>query len=138
MIMEFMMQMIPPTVTHQEKQVTVRHGKPVFYEPAELRDARAKLMAHLGTHRPSNPYTGPVELVAVWFFPSSQGHANGTYRSIRPDLDNMQKLLKDCMTDTGYWLDDCLVVREISEKKWSDHPGIYIRVTDVEVADAAL
>lgn len=39
-----------PTITHQQKQVAVVNGKPVFYEPDELKAARAKLMAHLGQH----------------------------------------------------------------------------------------
>ena len=45
--MEFFMVMVPPTVTHQEKQVHVVNGKPVFYEPAELKRARQKLVGHL-------------------------------------------------------------------------------------------
>ena len=40
---EFFMAMVPPTVTHQEKQVRVAGGKPVFYEPPELKTARQKL-----------------------------------------------------------------------------------------------
>lgn len=32
---EFFLPMQPPTVTHQEKQVHVVNGKPVFYEPSE-------------------------------------------------------------------------------------------------------
>ena len=36
MLIEFFMLMIPPTVTHQEKQVHVVNGKPVFYEPADF------------------------------------------------------------------------------------------------------
>ena len=35
---EFFMAMVLPTVTHQEKQVRVAGGKPVFYEPPELKD----------------------------------------------------------------------------------------------------
>lgn len=50
--MEFFMAMVPPTVTHQEKQVHVVKGKPVFYEPADLKAARQKLMGHLAGHRP--------------------------------------------------------------------------------------
>lgn len=46
MIIDFFMPMEPPTCTHQEKQVHVVNGKPVFYEPAELKAARAKLRAH--------------------------------------------------------------------------------------------
>lgn len=56
--MEFFMPMVPPTVTHQEKQVAVVNGKPRFYEPAELKAARAKLRAHLGRHRPAIVFTG--------------------------------------------------------------------------------
>ena len=44
---QFFMAMQPPTCTHQEKQVKVLNGKPVFYEPAELKAAREKLRAHL-------------------------------------------------------------------------------------------
>ena len=51
--MEFFMAMVPPTVTHQEKQVHVVKGKPVFYEPADLKAARQKLMGHLAGHRPA-------------------------------------------------------------------------------------
>lgn len=43
-----------PTVTHQEKQVHVVNGKPVFYEPADLKTARQKLMDHLAGHNRSS------------------------------------------------------------------------------------
>ncbi len=33
------------------------------------------------------------------------------------------------MTDTGYWKDDALVVKETVEKYWSDTPGIEIEIT---------
>ena len=51
--MEFFITIIPPTATHQEKQVHVVNGKPKFYEPQELKKARAKLEAHLWQHRPA-------------------------------------------------------------------------------------
>jgi Holliday junction resolvase RusA-like endonuclease len=38
-------------------------------------------------------------------------------------------MLKDCMTEVGFWKDDALVVREIAEKVWSDEPtGISIEI----------
>ncbi|HJC24958.1 MAG TPA: RusA family crossover junction endodeoxyribonuclease [Candidatus Eisenbergiella merdavium] len=126
----FFLPMIPPTVTHQEKQVRVVNGKPVFYEPAELKAARSKLKAHLAQHRPEKPYGTPVELVVTWCFPRGK-HKDGEYRATKPDTDNLQKLLKDCMTDTGFWKDDCLVCREIVEKFWAQIPGIYIRIEEL-------
>ena len=128
--MDFFMAMVPPTVTHQEKQVHVVNGKPVFYEPQELKTARAKLEAYLAQHKPEQKYQGPVELVSTWCFPRGI-HKDGEYRITKPDTDNLQKLLKDCMTAVGYWKDDALVCREIVEKFWAEIPGIYIRVTEL-------
>lgn len=124
--MEFFMAMIPPTVTHQEKAVRVVKGKPVFYEPAELKEARAKLRAHLHRFRPEAPMTGGVRLVVKWCFPRGR-HQDGEYRITKPDTDNLQKLLKDCMTAEGFWKDDAQVASEICEKFWAEVPGIYIR-----------
>ena len=97
---EFFLAMNPPTVTHQEHKVAVVNGKPVFYDPPELKAARQKLMAHLGGEVPEEP-------------------------------DNLQKLLKDCMTRVGFWEDDALVASEIVEKFWSQIPGIYIRIDEL-------
>lgn len=128
---EFFMPMLPPTKTHQGKQVRVLNGKPVFYEPAELQAARAKLMAHLGQHVPAAKYTTAVRLITKWCFPITGKHQDGEYKGTRPDTDNLQKLLKDVMTDLGYWTDDALVASEITEKFWAARPGIYIKIEEV-------
>lgn len=127
MCLEFFMPMIPPTVTHQEKQVHVVNGKPVFYEPAELKAARQKLKDHLLKHKPEKPYMGGVRLITKWLFPRGN-HQDGEYRVTKPDTDNLQKLLKDCMGAAGYWRDDALVASEVCEKFWAEIPGIYIRI----------
>ena len=117
-----------PTVTHQEKQVHVVNGKPVFYEPEELKAARAKLLAHLGQHVPKDRYIGPVRLITKWCFPVLGNHQNGEYKTSKPDTDNLVKLLKDVMTELHFWKDDAQVASEITEKFWSDLPGIYVKV----------
>lgn len=128
----FFMPMIPPTVTHQEKSIHVVHGKPIPYEPARLKAARSKLTAHLSKHRPLSPLNGPVELVVKWLFPFSGGHHDGQWKTTKPDTDNLQKLLKDCMMDLGFWKDDAQVCSEIIQKFWAVHPGIYIEVRELE------
>lgn len=127
MVTEFFMAMEPPTCTCQEKQVRVVKGKPVFYEPGELKAARQKLTAYLAGHIPKEPYCGGVRLIVKWCFPQGK-HRDGSYRISKPDTDNLQKLLKDCMTRCGFWEDDALVASEIVEKFWAKVPGIYIRV----------
>lgn len=131
MAIDFFMTMVPPTVTHQEKQIHVVNGKPVYYEPAELKAARQKLNAHLARFKPAEKYKGPIALLTKWCFPVKGKHKNGEYRTSKPDTDNLQKLLKDCMTDVGFWKDDALVCREITEKFWADVPGVYIRIEEL-------
>lgn len=130
MKIEFFMPMKPPTITHQEKQVHVVNNKPVFYEPAELKVARSKLMANLAKHVPAEKYTGAVQLVVKWCFPRGK-HKDGSYKTTKPDTDNLNKLLKDCMSKCGYWTDDALVASEIVEKFWAEMPGIYIAIKTI-------
>jgi len=132
MTLEFFMAMDPPTVTQQEHKVTVRNGKPVFYDPPELKTARSKLIGHLGKHVPDRNLDGPVELLVKWAFPATESNKKNSWRITKPDTDNLQKLLKDCMTRCGFWKDDAVVCREIVEKFWYEPPGIYIRITELE------
>lgn len=131
MVIEFFMTMIPPTVTHQEKQVHVVNGKPVFYEPTELKAARQKLMAHLARYKPEKKSVAAIRMMTKWCFPKGRQHVDGEYRATKPDTDNLQKLLKDCMTAVGFWKDDAQVASEFVEKVWSDIPGIYIRIEEL-------
>lgn len=130
MRLEFFMPMCPPTATHQEKKWRVVKGRPVSYEPPAVRAARSKLTAHLAGHVPPRPLDGPVRLTVKWCFPAGH-HPNGTYRATRPDTDNLQKLLKDCMTALGFWRDDAQVASEIVEKFWAEVPGIYVRAEEL-------
>ena len=137
MTLEFFMPMIPPTCTHQEKKVRVvnKGGKPVpvYYDPPEVKAAREKLEAYLGKHKPEAKMQGGVRLMVKWLFPCSGKHHDGEWRTSKPDTDNLQKLLKDCMTVVGFWQDDAQVCSEIAEKFWADVPGIYICASELEV-----
>lgn len=121
----------PPTVTHQEKKVRVVNGRPRFYEPEALKSARATFAAQLRHHCPAAPLQGPVRLYVRWQFPRGR-HKDGAWKTTRPDTDNLQKLLKDCMTDAGFWKDDAQVVEEECRKIWSDAPGIYVSAEELE------
>ena len=135
--MDFFISVNPPTSTAQMKQVRVVNGKPLFYDPPAVKEARKLLTGHLLLHRPDVPISGAVSLTVIWLFPKGKSHKHGEWRTTKPDTDNLQKLLKDCMTKSGYWKDDAQVVRETVEKRWSDDPaGIYIEVQELEVPHA--
>ena len=74
---------------------------------------------------------GPVRLVVKWCFPRGR-HKDGSYKITKPDTDNLNKMLKDVLTELGYWDDDAQVASEIIEKFWADIPGIYIDIYELE------
>ncbi len=129
--MHFFLSMIPPSVTQQEHRVGKRkNGSIYFYEDRELKEARLDLRKRLAAVDHST-IDGPVRLLVKWLFPKGK-HENGTYKTTKPDTDNLNKMLKDEMTRTGFWLDDAQVASEIIEKFWADVPGIYIEVSRLE------
>lgn len=130
-MIEFFIPMKLPTITHQQKKVHVVNGKPIHYEPAALKDARQKFAAHLAAHTPKEKLTGPIRLLTKWCYPIGK-HKNGEYKTTKPDTDNMIKLVKDVMTQLGYWHDDAQVASEITEKFWADQPGLYVRIEQLE------
>ena len=139
-VVKFFLPMVPPTVTQQEHKVMVnrKSGRVQFYDPPELRAARAKLTDLVGKHAPSDPLQGPLQLVTKWIWPMEQdGQLSlpGTeyrWKTSKPDTDNLIKMLKDCMTRTGFWEDDAQVVSEVTQKFYGPKPGIYIEVVSLE------
>lgn len=131
MTIQFFIPCKPPTKTHQMKKVRVTKGKPIFYEPQEVLTIRQKFMATLKGYAPATPITGPVRLLTKWCYPRGT-HDNGEWKTTKPDTDNMIKLFKDCMTATGYWKDDAQVCSELTEKFWSEIPGIFVHVEVLE------
>jgi len=131
--MRIFLLMNPPTVTAQERKVALVRNKPVFYKPENVKKAKAELIKHLLPFKPAKPYEGPIELDVVWLFPKGKSHKAGEWRITKPDTDNLEKMLKDCMTEVGFWNDDAQVVKETVQKKWADEPtGIDITIEILE------
>ena len=129
---EFFLNMVPPTVTHQEKSVTVKNGKPVFFENHRLKAARSEFVAALALHKPERPLKGAIQLLTKWCFYDSR-ITEPRYKVTKPDTDNSIKLLKDCMTRVGFWADDAQVASEITEKFLvPNRPGIYIFAKELD------
>ena len=133
-MVHFFIPMKIPTATHQEKQVRVVRGKPCFYEPANVKDARQKYLAYLGNHVPAVKMEGPISLTVKFIFHDDKMKSAYRWKTTKPDTDNMIKLVKDCMTRLDYWHDDSQVCRELVEKFYSSEvEGLYI---ELEALDA--
>lgn len=128
----FFLAMDPPTRTQQEHKVGItKTGKPYFYEDRELKEARRKINIALRSFVPKVPYEGGVRLIVKWCFPKGS-HQHGTYKTTKPDTDNLNKMLKDEMTRLKFWKDDALVASEVIEKFWAETPGIYISIEELD------
>lgn len=132
MRIEFFLPMKPPTITAQEHKVTVVNGKPKFYDPPELKMAKAKIRDALIPHIPSQKMDGPIRLVVKWCFPITGKHNDGEYKYTKPDTDDLNKALKDIMEELGFYVNDSRVASEIIEKFWAKIPGIYICLEEIK------
>lgn len=136
--MKFKLKMIPPTATAQQKGERVVGGYIHHYKKKNVARAEAILRDALLPYVPEAPITDqPVSLHVTWMFPypkSAKKHQPGEYRwkITRPDTDNLNKLLKDVMTDMGFWKDDALISMEMIMKVYSDEPGIRIEVSEMD------
>jgi len=134
--MRFKLKMIPPTATAQQKGECIRAGYIHHYKKKNVAAAEAILRDALLPYVPDAPITDwPVMLIVKWMFPypkSAKKHQPGysRYKITRPDTDNLNKMLKDVMTDMGFWKDDALICCEVVSKVYNDEPGISIEVID--------
>jgi Holliday junction resolvase RusA-like endonuclease len=132
MKIEFFLPMIPPTHTYQQgSRTAARNNKVIRYQDEQLKDVKAKFTAYLSKHIPERPMGGALRLITKWCYPIKGNHHDGDYKTSKPDTENSLKLFKDVMTELNYWKDDAQIASEITEKFWSDIPGIYVRIEEL-------
>lgn len=109
----------PPRATAQQKGARRTRYGIVFYEKDSVKAAREWYTLGLKKHRPEEPIHGPVA-ISVWYeYGTDDKKKIGTWKTTRPDTDNLIKALKDTMTDLGFWDDDSQVADERIRKKWT-------------------
>ena len=129
---------IPPKATAQGSSVILKRkdGTAFVGKPAKSRAQKAALFlaAMLSQHRPDRPLDGPVSLSVVFTYPwrksePKKRRALGTLpMPVRPDADNLMKLMLDAMTRVGFWTDDGRVFDLRVTKLWGDDPGITVAI----------
>jgi len=131
-MLEFFLPMKLPTKTFQDKDMTVRDGKPVIFDSTELKQIKELFTAHLSKHVPETKIQPPIRIQTKWLYKTDDPKKIGKYKTTKPDVDNAPKALHDCMTKLGFWKDDAQISSMIAEKFWNNVPGIYIKIETVE------
>lgn len=126
----FELKIKPPTATAQQKGETIRNGYIHHYKKKNVKEAEYILKQALWQHIPKEPIMKePIALICEWRFARNKAHKYDEWKTTRPDTDNMQKMLKDVMTELGFWRDDALVCFDVSIKKWVDEEQEGIKIT---------
>lgn len=126
--MEFFMPMRLPTKTHHDKKLSGVHGKAVLYDSPELKDVKAKLVAHLASHSPKELMIPPIHINISYIYQADDEHPEGTYKITKPDLDNLTKALLDSMKTCKFFKDDGQVATLQLGKWYHKIEGILISI----------
>jgi len=133
---EFFAPMEPPTRTEQQHRVYIRNGRPIFVRDAKLREAISQLEAAVEPYIPGEPINEPVYVKIIWLFPYRKTEKKSLIGEVipkhtRPDIDNLNKNLLDCLNEK-FIKDDSLIVRLTTEKAWYETPGIYVKIATID------
>ena len=136
---------IEPTAQMRARHA-VRGSYATTYKAPEQRQREDTLNAFLARHQPATPLPGPLFLGVraylaapktkpKWFTGSTAEYRLFVQRDVilppvKPDLDNLVKQIKDCMTQCRYWGDDKQVVGFLpgTGKFYSDRPRWEIEI----------
>jgi Holliday junction resolvase RusA-like endonuclease len=135
--MKIELNIIPPKATAQQKGAFVMNGKVRFFEKAKVRSAREILLSSLQQYAPVTPIATAVSLSVKYFFPYRKTERKAivkqgliTPHTVRPDLDNLEKLLLDVMTSLQFWKDDSQVCDKHTQKFFAPQGKIVIEVKE--------
>lgn len=113
------------------------------YDPGTAEGWKSSIAQAAKSFVPSQPIEGPIALYAYFTMPRPGGHYGKKggqpylkdkaphYVTSKPDLDNLEKALMDCLTLLGFWHDDAQVCVKHSGKSYG-HPGCRVVVEQTE------
>lgn len=122
-----------PSGTAQMKRYDGRSGH--FFKSARLQQTENIYMSALAQYRPEEPSELPIAMSLEFRYSAKSKKLRGTWKTSRPDVDNIAKLLIDCMTKSGFWKDDSQIVRLTLEKNYSEKELAEIHITWREVVE---
>lgn len=116
-----------PTVTHQDKIISVKNGKPIIFDSHNLKEAKEVFKTRLISHIPNKMLNAPIGVELIWCFPLEKNKIDGDYYTKKPDVDNLAKAFIDQMTKLKFWKDDSHVSKLVSEKRYNSICGVYVK-----------
>ena len=135
-----------PTAQQRPRHMRTKTGIDLTYKSEAQAANERTLEANLQPFVPLKPLSGALELkfTAVFPIPKSVNKrerqamlAGEIGHTVKPDLDNLAKQLKDAMTRMRFWQDDKQVVRLVGDKRYGETPCWIVQVREIAAARQA-
>lgn len=122
---------IIPKGNAQQKGCMVRNGKPMFFTKKNILKTVGIIKEMLAPYMIPNPAEGPLSVSATFCYPfrkQDRKKSGSVPHDKTPDVENVWKLWGDVMTELGFWHDDGQISTLRLSKRWSDTPGLHLRI----------
>ena len=100
-------------------------------DPAKSRDWKAYVRLVASQHAPTTPLAGPVRVRIVCVFPRPRARKREHWHTVKPDVDNLVKLVLDSLNGIVYQ-DDKQVARLELIKVYGDTGITIVKVEALE------
>lgn len=110
-----------PSGTAQQRQYTYNKwtGKVMTYPSSSYKTAKRTIGKALAPFKISEPIEGCILLDVEYLYETKDKKKVGTYKTSKPDGDNLLKVLKDQMMASGFFAaDDAQVCCEAITRRW--------------------
>ena len=114
-----------------------------MYDPSSK--DKKQIWLQIAAHKPKRPYVGDISLKLTFYMPRPKSHYRTgkrshvlkakapVFHSVKPDLDNLVKLISDCIGNRTFIVDDSQICALSAIKVYSDYND-YPR-TEVEIKE---
>ena len=138
--LSFFVNIIPTKATHQSSLRVLRSRSGRFFvgkfSKSPIKRWISEFSEKIAKFKPEKPLDCPVEIDIEFRFPYNKSASKkiintDTWKTTRPDLDNMEKVILDTLTNDGFFVDDSLVVLKTTRKMHSPKVGISIFIKEL-------
>lgn len=127
-----------PTGTAQQRKsyYSVSDGKIMTYPSKSYTEAKRTLLRAMAPHKVAKPFKGPVLLEVQYRYETKDKRKHYKFKTTAPDGDNLLKVCKDMLAQSGFLENDANVCVEEMTRFWvpKGEGGILVHIAEISEA----
>lgn len=127
-------------VAKQGDRSAYRNGRIFHYQPKKIKDYESEAIGHIRAATSEwivyHFQDEPIFAIAIYFFPwpkswsKKKREAHGSAMYSKPDGDNLDKMLFDCVQKSGVIDNDARISGKFTVKRYDEKPRTYFELID--------